>query len=217
MSEHLTFDEIVNFLDASEINGETRKLAFRVNEHIYNCNECYQYYNSLQELNDQIELIKRKEINEEKAMLFKALKQQSDPSLSKRAIEWIKKLYSFTSEIAFNIASKDNITILNSRMNDDIYAYDFGHPMPIGARGYNTEPKTTTVLVDNENEANQIKLTDPGTIRIELDSTDYSTGPLAFLVNCDGKAWMEEMDDNTGVIMCEFKDIAPGEYTLYIE
>jgi len=47
MSEHLTFDEMVDFLKTYEVNDETLRMAYRVNEHISNCNECYIAYNTL--------------------------------------------------------------------------------------------------------------------------------------------------------------------------
>jgi predicted anti-sigma-YlaC factor YlaD len=49
-SKHLTFDEMIGFLEIREINKETMKMAYRVNEHIHNCDECYKVYRALYKL-----------------------------------------------------------------------------------------------------------------------------------------------------------------------
>ena len=44
MSEHLTIDEMNEFLIANIVNDETIRMAYRVNEHINKCDECYLMY-----------------------------------------------------------------------------------------------------------------------------------------------------------------------------
>ena len=60
MNTHLTLDEMVAFLDTSKIDDDTKKQAFRINEHLNSCTECYHIYKSLVELEEQINLLKDK-------------------------------------------------------------------------------------------------------------------------------------------------------------
>lgn len=47
MSEHLSLDELIQFIGARKVNSEFFSLAARVNSHIRKCDACRQEYNTL--------------------------------------------------------------------------------------------------------------------------------------------------------------------------
>ena len=216
MSEHLTFDEMVNFLDTDVINEVSELLALRINEHISKCDECFNNYSALLELDKQLELLKLNDLSTEQYALIEALLLKSEPSLAGRVNEWIRKLCVSTSKIAFSVVEKKSINVGESIMNDDIYAFDFGHPIPVGARG-KSSPGNTSVLIDNENALNKIELWNENSIKVELDAEDYADSPLAALIGNDGVSYISEMKENAGVISCEFRNVTTGVYQLYIQ
>jgi hypothetical protein len=198
-------------------DGDRRKLAFRINEHISKCDDCFKSYDAIQKLGEQVDLLVLSEFSDEKAALLEALLLKSDTAQRDRISEWIKKLCKCTSEISFKIISKADIRIGNSNMGGNAFAFDFGHPLPVGARGGSAGAGSAAKLVDNENELNRIELSGSGTVRAQLDPNDYSTSPLAVLIGSSGEAHISEMKEDAGVISCEFENLPPGEYRLYVE
>jgi hypothetical protein len=157
------------------------------------------------------------ELGEEKIRLIEALLIKSPPSVSDRVNEWISALCKSTSEIAFKLLSKTSITVGRSSFDGNIFAFDFGHPLPVGVRGKSGGSINPTVLVDNENELNKISLDDLDSIKIELDSNDYRIKPLAVLIGENGASYISEMREDAGVITCDFNNLTSGEYKLYIQ
>ncbi|MBQ2880646.1 MAG: hypothetical protein IJE40_00105 [Clostridia bacterium] len=51
--DHLTVDEIMDFVSITEINEETMQLTAKVNSHIRNCKECLKLVQSYQEIYDE--------------------------------------------------------------------------------------------------------------------------------------------------------------------
>ena len=73
MSAHLTFEEMVSFLNLKNISEETRGFAFRINMHLMRCCECYSCYRVLLDLNEQIDLMKLSDVSEEQYVIIENL------------------------------------------------------------------------------------------------------------------------------------------------
>jgi hypothetical protein len=165
----------------------------------------------------QVDSLAIRELSDEKTTLLEALLLNNDITLSDRVFQWIIKLCEYTSEITIRIVSEVKIFIGDSCLNGNPYAFDFGHPLPVGTRGKSGSLSNTALLVDNENELNRLELTGADSIKVELDSNEYSSSPLAVLVGLNGKTYVKEMVENAGVLSCEFSPLDTGEYRLYVK
>ena len=58
--EHLSIDEIIQYVTATKVNKETLDLMSKVNSHIRNCSVCKEKVNAYEMVNDEI----KKEIDE---------------------------------------------------------------------------------------------------------------------------------------------------------
>lgn len=55
--EHLSIDEMIEFVSANEINGQSIELAKKVNGHIRNCAECFDKVRAFQMIYDEFRRI----------------------------------------------------------------------------------------------------------------------------------------------------------------
>ena len=53
--EHLSMEQIIEFVTAEELNEEFLRLASKVNGHIQQCAECFDAVDALQRLHDEYE------------------------------------------------------------------------------------------------------------------------------------------------------------------
>lgn len=53
--EHLSIEEILNYVSATKINDETLELFSKVNGHIRNCPSCKKKINALELANEELE------------------------------------------------------------------------------------------------------------------------------------------------------------------
>lgn len=52
--EHLTIEEIIKYVTASRVDGETLKLLSKANGHIRNCTLCKEKIDSYETINDEL-------------------------------------------------------------------------------------------------------------------------------------------------------------------
>ena len=57
MSEHISFERLYNFAFSDGSDAQFNKEADEINEHIFNCDECYETYKLLDELRDSIDAL----------------------------------------------------------------------------------------------------------------------------------------------------------------
>ncbi|MBQ9945522.1 MAG: hypothetical protein IJO68_03255 [Clostridia bacterium] len=55
MAEHLTIDEILDFVTMDNIDENTLSLIARVNSHILVCKECFELVNAIQLIQEEFE------------------------------------------------------------------------------------------------------------------------------------------------------------------
>lgn len=59
--EHITVEEIIEFLNIEKSTDRAMALGEHINNHILNCSECLEKYNSLMDLYDTVEVLCDKE------------------------------------------------------------------------------------------------------------------------------------------------------------
>ena len=73
---HLTVDEIIDFVSSSELNDEVVALSTRVNGHIRNCDKCLKLVNAFQTVYD--EFVTMSTTDDFKNYLYIALKKRNE-------------------------------------------------------------------------------------------------------------------------------------------
>lgn len=76
---HLTIDEIINFVSSSELNDEVVALSTRVNGHIRECDKCLKLVNAFQTVYD--EFVTMSTTDDFKNYVHSALKKRKDEKL----------------------------------------------------------------------------------------------------------------------------------------
>lgn len=52
--DHLTLDDVINFVSLTEMNDESMQLISKVNDHIARCSECRELVRSFQAVYDEL-------------------------------------------------------------------------------------------------------------------------------------------------------------------
>ena len=92
MSTHLTFDEIDAFLDKELDIDDVKALAYRTNEHINGCRECYKFYVSLLMIDEFAQALINSASYERKIKMIERLLTSDEPVLTERVSRWLQKL-----------------------------------------------------------------------------------------------------------------------------
>lgn len=72
--DHLTLDDVINFVSLTEINDESMKLISKVNDHIAQCSECREMVRSFQTVYDELN---RTELTEDAGVAIAAAPEQA--------------------------------------------------------------------------------------------------------------------------------------------
>lgn len=68
--EHLTVNEIIDFVSINELNEKSINLAAKVNAHILKCDDCLEKVKAFQLLNDEFSNLRKEEPTESNSMDF---------------------------------------------------------------------------------------------------------------------------------------------------
>lgn len=180
MSEHLTLEELSDFLLDGQTGQAARLRAARINAHLFQCPSCYQLYEHLCALQE--------------AARSAALPRQE----SLRA-----RLTQSAARFRLRLRSAARQLLLDSAR---FGGCDFDYPLAVGARSAGGGGVRMDTLVDNENSYNQLSIQD-GVLSLRLDAEELpQTRPLAVLlagdgtlVDCqamtqDGPVWTAQLD-----------------------
>lgn len=160
MSEHLTLEELSDFLLDNQADQAARLRAARINAHLFQCPSCYQLYEHL-------------------CALQEAAREAALP----QAEDWRVRLSRSAARFRLRLRSAARQLLLDSAQ---FGACDFDYPLPVGARSSGGGAVQMDTLVDNENSYNQLSLRD-GVLSLRLDSEDLpQIQPLAVLLSSDG-------------------------------
>lgn len=159
MNNHLTFDEMVDFVYATKVTNETIQLAQKVNSHIFTCKECREVFDSIRGV---------KEITDD-MIRANAIKMAT----ANNTADKVSMLDKFVASISLVIQDKKNLIIDKIKSLKEGPAFDFGYQVALATRGAGQESSPTkSTLVDEDNEYNQISYMD-GCIFIQLDAMDW--------------------------------------------
>lgn len=192
MTEHLSFDEMEQYIGCRELNQQSIELAKRVNFHLCQCNECKKQYDVIKDIYENTRQY--------------ALNRGSQKTPLTSFILNIKN----TVEIVVN-------QVYSQYLEND---YSFDYPLALGSRGDSNEDyePQRNVLVDEENGLNRIEYTE-GKISIQLDAMDWKGNSLSICVidNQGASIIKDEMNKDGEVYAKEFCVNSNSVYTIMIE
>lgn len=192
MTEHLSFDEMEQYIGCRELNQQSIELAKRVNFHLCQCNECKKQYDLIKDIYENTRQY--------------ALNRGSQKTPLTSFILNIKN----TVEIVVN-------QVYSQYLEND---YSFDYPLALGSRGDSDEDyePQRNVLVDEENGLNRIEYTE-GKISIQLDAMDWKGDSLSICVidNQGASIIKDEMNKNGAVYAKEFCVNSNSAYSIMIE
>ena len=144
MSEHLTFDEMDNFLESETMDNETRKMSYKINEHISKCKECYDQYKALLELDDQLDFLRLSDFCEEQYELIEKILSEGEAPLLENENEDIP-----APDTAIKIITLPKLITEDLSIEDDVYDFNSEHSIELSSMGDEAHSRTMT-LTDNE-------------------------------------------------------------------
>ncbi|MBM6938668.1 hypothetical protein H7U37_09045 [Pseudoflavonifractor phocaeensis] len=160
MSEHLTLEELSDFLADNQTGQAARLRAARINAHLFQCPSCYQLYERLCELQEAAQ----------QAALSQS--ERLPARLARSAARFRLRLQSAARQLLLDSAQFGGC--------------DFDYPLAVGARSAGGSGVQRDTLIDNENSYNQLSIRD-GVLSLRLDAEDLpQTQPLAVLLDQDG-------------------------------
>lgn len=223
MNEHITFDEMAEFITATGITPEYMKLAARVNSHLVKCEDCRETYETLLKANDAFdEAISYVPVSRrEKLRFFLALYTFVNKGTSvgvkladcaeMKFKSFVKfKVQSFTELVYEKIAGSREfyhpafaVSLMSNKMSEDEKDDDKSGVM-----------KST--LVDDE--TNRVTVSLDRRISLFLNKSESMQGSLIALVPVDGTRgeprFAYPMDYDEKKLVVRFTDVEPGEYIV---
>ncbi len=170
MKEHLKFEDMIDFVYATDMSEETIKLAQKVNSHIFTCQECREVFQSIRYIKEQTD-----------ELILANMK-------SAQVEDKVSLLDKFVASITITIKEKSQLLIEKVNNLKPGPAFDFGYPVALATRG---DEKLTNmvknIIIDEDNEFNQISY-ENGCLTIQLDSEDWDNhAPEVMLLDGDGR------------------------------
>lgn len=221
--EHITFDELAEFVSHSGNAAEFLKLAARINAHICSCPECYSVYDALVSLQDSVEDLQCENSLREKIQLglLKSVHEKavSDPIWKRVARHTVDNISRIKVSVGLYMKSLSEISV-----SDFDARHCFYHPVRAGAvKSYGDKKSSLdrnelkSVLVDEQ--MNRIAVDEDGTLAVRITKKQGGDNPAFFLVNAEDPSSIfpaEGVDGSDGMIRAVYYDVKPGKYYLIV-
>ena len=216
-TEHISFDEMSEYVFSKKAPAEFMSVAARINKHIMDCPECRKNYNALISLKDETEKIVAHESLDEKitTRIFAFL----------LSLEHSKPLRMIADE-CLGFEKWLSFSVKNMREIIEIQSAVFFHPklatvMKSAALGQDlgeTETEIKSSLFDRKR--NRVSIGLDGTLSLYLDAADHSAGKRVIILPDDYEASpqmfeLTRYDDSISYV--RFEGIVPGQYTIVVE
>ena len=194
MSEHISLEELFDFVYDESAGPQARARAARVNAHLMVCPDCRSTLQALLDLRDSVSALACSPAPEQPGVVDRLLEGAA----------WFR----------LRIQDAARQLLLDTARFGDC---DFGHPIPAGARSAGGGSAALDQLVDNENSYNQMCVRD-GSLSLRLDAEEIlSLRPTAVLLRADGTpAAIQEMQRDGEVWTAEFHGVEDGTYGLAV-
>ena len=216
-NEHISFDEMSEYVFSKKAPPEFMSVAARINKHIMDCPACRKNYNALMSLKDETEKMVTHESLDEKIttriFAFLLSLEQSKPV---RMIA--DECLGFEKWLSFSVKNMREIMEMQSA--------GFSHPklatvMKSAARGQDLEETETEIKSSlSDRKRNRVSIGLDGTLSLYFDAADHSAGKRVIILPEDSEASpqmfeLTRYDDSISYV--RFEGIVPGQYTIVVE
>lgn len=223
MNDHITFDEMSEFVLAKEFNDDFLKMSARINSHIQSCEQCSQLYRSLLSFNDamEYEFVPAEELSGDKGIIARTLRKLDITSkeMQEAVSNWMKNLD--------HLVARTNLTIKNFG-ELIINSADFGFEYPAFAayaKAYSDDEdeKAQSGVVKStviDGDSNRISIGLDGTLSIYFnrDNCDVHAWVLLAPTDEDHIPYFKPLEPyDSRLYVAKFYDITPGDYLVILQ
>lgn len=218
MGKHIDFDDIVKVIYSDTIDEEMNILMAKVNAHIIQCQECRRVYDTILAIHDEVDAISLRMTTADRVRLkvIRALigLERYMPETSAKIKDWIDNFKHFSLQFSVRVKSRSELYI-----GSNPEGADFLHPVAIGYRANKEKEANKTILIDDENELNQIKVDTSGKLTIQIDRELCEAGKLILLLNDETESsYIETLKLlNEDAVAAEFESVEVGCYLIIIQ
>lgn len=199
MDRHISFEEMVEFLNRTTMEKKDMKAIMEMNRHIFNCRECNELYHTLLNFEDFMESL-----------------ESPEKLIVNQVLEVMQGVKDAAAQLVIKVS--EGLEVLESKLSDDEWAFNFMHPLALGSRGAGDTTKDQKVVIDDENSINKLTY-DADKITMELDREILPEGTSwAVLVSDDGSYIdIQKINFENSVGKVEFKITEETTYQLYVQ
>lgn len=222
MDEHITFDEMVEFISGKSITTEYMKLAARVNSHILKCKQCRADYQALLKadtaLNSAAAYIPVSQRAKMKAVLGLYAFENNVRGVAVQLSECVRMLSELTNVVKFKIQSFTELMYEELTGTQEFY-----HPAFAAAQMSNSTSEEEdaqmgimkSTLIDKD--TNRITVSLDRRLSLYFNKSEAISGALIALIPTGSTGeprfgYPTDYDDNKVVV--RFTDVEPGEYIV---
>lgn len=216
MNEHITFEEMVDYVFVEDRPNDFFETAAKMNYHIMNCEECGKMYNALMDLNESVLQYNSVETEEQRIFIkvFGALYMLNSDKTVSALVEESKN---FKVWISFDIINQQEIMSCNNN--------SFIHPHMVSAMKSSTDDEAEisnteiqSSIFDKNN--NRVSIGLDGTLSLYFDSSQHKAGQRVILLPDDEELEtkiIEMKRYDSSICSVRFEGITPGKYTVVVE
>lgn len=219
MSNHLTVDEMMEFICADKVDTAFFTLAAKVNAHLVSCDSCRKVYDALMAVDEAMDAVKaytpkpkKTALQVLKGIILARGEGTLSPSFINNCVDSLAKA---KTALMFNV--ENMCRLVSEQLGNGAVFY---HPvLAATTKSYGGEGNDAidSVLTDGEN--NQVSIGLDGTLTVVLNEDDYAEGTLVMLLPADSEeepysAVAEEYGKDT--VSVRFENVSPGKYSIVL-
>jgi len=222
----LSFEDMIEFLTSEKITDENRSQMFRINRHLIQCSNCGESYRRLAKMFDVVEgwSIPAQYEAEQKLQHMKICqallraKKTATPSLASRIEGWLANFVDSSAKISIMVHDSIKLAVDEACLFvKESARMDFRY---VAASRSGSPKEDIGMMVDEDNEANSIKVDGKRAIQVSLDAISDSA-PLVAVVPHDTALAATIVapiyDKKQNLWIARIEGLKEGEYELIIE
>ena len=214
---HPSFEELSDYIFQNRFSMDYLKTAARINKHVMECPECYNMYQAMLTLREQVDVLSEYE-SERRSLAAKVFNflNVHEKGRPKEAV--ISECLRFKKWTSFQIES----------MKESIFTAlsGFSHPTLVTVMKSSTgqddseEVESTIYSSLSDNGKNRVSAGIDGTLTLYFDAAQYQPGQRVIVLSEDDAALSQmaalEHYDNS-LLYVRFEDVIPGQYSVLLE
>jgi len=226
----ISVDDMMELLTSEKFTDENRSRLFKINAHLYKCDNCRESYNKVSILYEFVEnwSIQGQYETEQRLQNMKAslalikTQKSSSASIASRIDNWVQNHVFSSAKVL--VAVSDSIKMVVDETCAFIADATRMELKPVavsrGLAGEDAQSSTNKVLIDRNQDSNKIKVDGNRKISITLSKSSDLAPLVAFIPNDIEKAAIVadmDYDHKNDCWVVEVDNLKEGEYDLLVE